>query len=527
MGKKKTNKEDVPASIAGFYYQILLACREITSLVVKEAAPETKVGIERGADVKVIHQSGNEQSIEAKFYGSKFNKYSQPIYHTIFNFYKNSRDDNSLVFETNVPIDDDTSGRISFAQPWAGISNEDMPKYIKYVKVCLIKEWIEKQEKEKTKTIKKKITEYCGKQRIAKNNHCKAIEHILDNHPTQTDFYDFDFASNSELECFIRKIQFKSRTGNLVKQIAISELKKEISANLNLITEKYEITTSTDLTSLLIDEFLLTTVEPTEEDTKRYQIKEEFTTLSIQYVLDLFKQTEGQTLKLIENVRLKNLIEKIEIREKEFFGKLTSMHSNSKINSETYEQIKYNYQFLRKNILVNIDSHGLKEFTEFFALTGHEGGNTIIKLLEHISILAIDQGFDIESINFGTCPMANVVFFDSVNYSYKYSDDEDLESFIHTLMSDTVGKGYKDMLSNKLPILTDCRIKKACEEEDIILSLTTNIANIQATENDLLLFSELDYRCVGCFKLKQFADPNNVTFSNCKNINITTDIDDN
>lgn len=51
---------DVPATIAGFYFQIVLACREICKYDVEE------VGVETGADIVVVFSNKGKEYIETK-----------------------------------------------------------------------------------------------------------------------------------------------------------------------------------------------------------------------------------------------------------------------------------------------------------------------------------------------------------------------------------------------------------------------------------------------------------------------------
>jgi hypothetical protein len=135
---KKLNKEDVPATIAGFYYQVLLASREISNLALNNEDGNTKVGIERGADVRIEKNNGVKKSIEAKFYGSGFNKNSDAIRHSVYNFYKNSFEDDELHLITNVPIDG--NGELQFDN-WSKHDTDDKIKpYLTFLYECLIYE---------------------------------------------------------------------------------------------------------------------------------------------------------------------------------------------------------------------------------------------------------------------------------------------------------------------------------------------------------------------------------------------------
>ena len=92
---------DVPATIAGFYYQIVIACREICQDHVKE------VGIENGADIAIIYDNSQKTYIEAKLHGAKFSRFSEDIQKTIYNFYNSYEKANQvqkMIFTTNTDI---------------------------------------------------------------------------------------------------------------------------------------------------------------------------------------------------------------------------------------------------------------------------------------------------------------------------------------------------------------------------------------------------------------------------------------
>lgn len=72
---------DVPSTIAGFYFQILIACYEICRKNVEE------VGIETGADIVVIDNKKERHYIETKLHAKKFNRFSEDVKKTIYNFY--------------------------------------------------------------------------------------------------------------------------------------------------------------------------------------------------------------------------------------------------------------------------------------------------------------------------------------------------------------------------------------------------------------------------------------------------------
>ena len=102
------SKADVKESIAGYYYQFLLATEELVNLYMNDK--NGSVAVEKGADIRV--QDNDDLFIESKFYGKeKFTKKDEAITRTIFNFaiqYKSKLNDSvdlkdvKFQFKTNI-----------------------------------------------------------------------------------------------------------------------------------------------------------------------------------------------------------------------------------------------------------------------------------------------------------------------------------------------------------------------------------------------------------------------------------------
>lgn len=74
--KRDTN---VPSTIAGFYFQIVLACYEICQDDIRE------VGVETDADVVAIDNAGEKCYIETKLHAKKFGRFSEDVQKAIYN----------------------------------------------------------------------------------------------------------------------------------------------------------------------------------------------------------------------------------------------------------------------------------------------------------------------------------------------------------------------------------------------------------------------------------------------------------
>lgn len=151
---------DVPASIAGYFYQFVLAAQELTNLLIN-GHDEDLVGIEQGADIRVFKKDTKKKSLEAKFYKDvEFNRNHASICHTIYNFYcsylmssEAQEEIDDYEYHTNVPISEED--RIFFER-WHDCSswNEDEKiEYITYIKQSIIRDRL------KTKRAKKVIAD--------------------------------------------------------------------------------------------------------------------------------------------------------------------------------------------------------------------------------------------------------------------------------------------------------------------------------------------------------------------------------
>lgn len=147
---------DVPASIAGYYYQFLLAVQELSNLLLV-GHDEDLVGIEQGADVRVFKQDNKKRSLEAKFYKDvEFNKNHSSIGHTIYNFYSSflvaseaQEEIDDYEYHTNVPISVEDQ---IFFERWLDCNcwnNQEEFEYITYIKQSIIRDRLKTERAKK------------------------------------------------------------------------------------------------------------------------------------------------------------------------------------------------------------------------------------------------------------------------------------------------------------------------------------------------------------------------------------------
>lgn len=129
--KRDTN---VPSTIAGFYFQIVLACYEICQDGIKE------VGVETDADVVAIDNAGEKSYIESKLHAKKFGRFSEDVKKTIYNFYNGyvkADKIKKMYFVTNVKSQDSDK---AFFDAWN--TGKQDPDEIMYIKEAVLRKSI-------------------------------------------------------------------------------------------------------------------------------------------------------------------------------------------------------------------------------------------------------------------------------------------------------------------------------------------------------------------------------------------------
>lgn len=503
----RLNNEDVPATVAGFYYQALLACKELTDLVAENAGDSVEIGIERGADVKVRFNRNDRYSIEAKFYGSKFSKHSSEITHTIFNFYKNSFEDNKLIFATNVSIDEDD---ICFSKDWNIISEEEISKYIKYIKYCLIKESLNNNG------IKTRYQNYKETHGFTNSQKRTVISKILsDTSQNITDYISIELKTDEELKSFIRKFEFRyEQEGEPLKLFSINELKDKIKRNIQTYTNSEDCVD--DIMNKLIDSFFETTIEATHGDKLIYNFKDRFDYVSIGQFKTIIGNIGNEHLLFLQNEQFRGFLDMVDAEEKTFITRIDRLIRTNQNESAHLKEIKSNYFHLRKILLQNIDLNSHKAYLSCFSITKSQESNfAIIKLLQYLPTLVMCESLDVSDLVTSIDQFSNISFNED-KYVYKYSNYDDLEDYLNALIADN--QKYDHPINQNTPIIIDYEGGNACEET-LNLSLTTNIGNIDETNNDLLYYGNCNYRCKQCLILKKYLVTKD-KFTKCPGLNI-------
>lgn len=506
----RLNNEDVPATVAGFYYQALLACKELTGLVINDADDAVEVGIERGADVKVRINEGSQYSIEAKFYGSEFSKHSSEITHTIFNFYKNSFEDDRLIFATNVSIREDD---ISFSHDWSTITEEEIEKYIEYVKYCFIKESLKNED------INTRYQAYKKSHSIASNSQKRTvISRILsDTSENIADYISFELKSNVDLINFIQKFEFRYELeGEPLKQFSINELKDEIRSNIETYTD-FESSVE-NIMNKVIDSFFETTVEATYGDQLIYNFKDRFDYVSVGQFKRVVRNIGSESLVFLQKVQFTSFLENIDTEEGTFIGGIDRLIQRNENERDHLNEIKTNYFTLRKTLFQNINLNTHKAYLSCLAVTeSHENDFAIIKLLQYLPTLVMCENLDASDLVAPIDEFSNIRFNEN-KYVYKYSNYDNLEDYLNSLIANNLKWKHSIANNTNTPIIIDYGGGNACDEITN-LSMTIDIADMGGTEDDLLYYRNYNYRCKQCLILNKYLNEKD-KFTNCPGLNI-------
>lgn len=486
---------DVPGSIAGYYYQILLACRELTS---GDTSIE-EIGIEAGADVRIIKHGGARGSIEAKFHKKNMSRYDKEIVKTIYNFYSNSRTDSTLEFSTNVAP---TRDHKEFFEMWNKDNALSEDEKNTYVLKCLFRYCCKH-----VNPYKSEFEKYELDKGDKEKNCLKALQEEIFGEQIDTEKlkkYCFEDNINLDKE-FSKKLMFTF--GDNDKLCTINDLKDNINSNILRICKERGIDIDDNgvykIRNLLLDKFFMVVSENAiiGSNASFSEIKK-FSKSDLEYCIENYNE---EVLRFLENIKIKNLINAIE-KEEENFIKL--------VNDNNYEQAEeliqlhsdINQLFLQE--IVNIKDY--EKFISIYTLKNQDSFEVIFKLINQLTIIAFYKGKVIDDISFfkssNEC-LENVFINELIDYSFKacptsYSDFED----IFKLFYDETNKNYSITPGEIVTFAADFG-KDCCpcevESEDVF----NNVLDISETgerlENEIALYKSIQYRCNRCAVLRK------------------------
>jgi hypothetical protein len=484
---KKDRNTDVPGSIAGYYYQILLACREISQYGIVE-----EVGVETGADVNVVSVSKEILNIEAKFHMKNFGKYAEDIVKTIFNFYTSyEKNVKKFIFSTNVSP---TKECKEFFENWGKNGNE-----IRYIKECILLKSVECESKEV-------FEQFCNEQDVknevekGEKTYIKVlIEETLGSGTGKFQYGDFAVINPLiTYEDFAKLLHFSFACKK--KQDLVSKIRDDIKENINntlasLGMKHLEREESDLVINKLIDCFLEKILQNSQSKCNNRVKSEEYVNIVKNYksieekhifkykIFSCIQLMQEEELLVLQDIRKRAPVEDIDILEE-------------------------NYKCIQEMILCKISTTcGYDSFANTYTLKSINNINVaeiLIKIVYILTIIMSKEKLAIEDVEFIFDQGINNIKLQNVmECSFKKTSSNAYRR-MEEILGELICKFHEDTNINENQIFiidADYRNKgKPCES----LNLMPEVYDItQSDENfkDYQMFYHMNYKCTKCLDI--------------------------
>ena len=487
----KKRNTDVPGSIAGYYYQILLACREISRYGDIE-----EVGVETGADVNVISKSKGIMNIEAKFHQDNFGRYAEDIVKTIYNFYTGyDKSIKEFVFSTNSSPNKECR---KFFENWGKNGDEE-----RYIKKCILMKSVQGPCKAKYEKFCKNPKIQAKKAALDKKEIDLLVEETLDG---KGQFLYEDYAvENSEISYaeFIGLMKF-SFAGKK-KQEMISEIRKEIKSNIEKTLIKLgKKSLESDETDLIINEMIdhfLEIISFNSEDNTRTK---RFTSSDYIRILNNYDTIEE---KHISKYQIFSCIQAMQEEEENVIEEIQTCASVI-----DRDKMKDNYLCVQRKVLNMLaEPDGYQAFVQAYQLKPNKNvgvASIVVKIVYALSIMMTKENLSLEDVELIlTESTNNIRLRDFLQCAYKKSFSSAYRH-MRRIVAELICKYQEethidenqifvvdaDYKNNGMP----CQVKELKPE---VYSITETDENY----NDYLLFCHMNYKCTKCLDINDDA----------------------
>ncbi len=504
----KQRNTDVDGSIAGYFFQVLLAIEALTGLT----NDGDSVGIECGADIRIITEKERYVSIEAKFHKSNMNRFSSDIVKTIYNFYFTNSQDDELYFVTNVDLST-AKDRAFFNLDWNNINYKDAK--VEYIKESILRYCV----KSKSKTEKEFSTKFDDyKKRMGLETEA-AIQSLKGDIEKRNEKYE-DYAyvdRNVNYEDFIEKVRFVFK--DELKKESVKALEENITANLkNNYSDCIKNLDLSDesiferIINLLVYRFFMTTGHNSEVNTVNLELEKKMK-LSVRDLKDILSTYKDEQDNFYENemiIQIKmafkdeedNYLRIINSKGEPFQEKLIEIYF--KIRNEFFiitDSTKY------KDIINNY-CLGVKSYNLFI------GYKKIVNLLFFLTALTFvkehkeSKGTGLEvSCTIEEESMNNIVYSDLEKYCYKSmlnTSNNDFEEFFSTFIKETYNSTKlvktRTIIAGEIFLqgYAPCNYRGKSEALNKRINFAIKQSKISKNEQLCTYYENLDYRCIQC-----------------------------
>jgi hypothetical protein len=480
---------DVPGTIAGFYYQIIVACRELCKINVEE------VGVETGADVVVIDKSLKKSIIETKLHLENFSRFSDDVIKTIYNFYngyKESDNIRQMFFVTNVGIANKDK---DFFDSWG--------KAVDIHEVRYLKEAILRKSIESHVECKEKYKQFCDEmEKIDPSSKKSYIPELIEEVLEKKISYQYtDFAVvNSECtyEDFIKKIKFEFN--NKGKCDLLAEVEKEAEEKIkedylalpeNVINE----TLSSEGAEYVLSSMVKLFFDCITNNSQNH-IKKNISVTEYQKCLNDYYKNKGSA----EAYNLKLCLKTLAYDEDELINDLNLNKKEDCFFLECYSDVKelfikklqadkWSFKFLQ-SYLLDMKMHDL--VSEYAA--------TITGLIRMLAVILYEEKVSIEDVKlFLSDDLNNLEIVEKLRCCYKRAYGKtNITKIIRQLLNDD---NYidKEISENQIMIAeANYNLEGRPCEINGLLPEAYNISQTDENYKDYILFSSFNYKCTDC-----------------------------
>lgn len=502
MGDENKRKStDVDGSIAGYFFQILLGINSLTNLTSDDDA----VGIECGADVRIITEIKKFISIEAKFHKERMNRYSNDIVKTVYNFYFSNSNDLELHFITNVGLTRDID--IQFFNGWGVSTNID--EMVRYVRSCILRYCVKSKSKSEEKYAKK-FSSYIKKKGEGIDDYILELENDIDIHNEVYSDYAY-VNSEVDYEEFCKKIHFQFNSK--LKGEAISDIEESIKNNLRTnykeLVEKLESEYKFSLDriiELLMYRYLQSTATNSEIGIDNTDIikKKKIYVKELKEILENYNDEQDQSYK---NLKLIDIKKDFSECERQF---LQSIDNHGGLYKKLLKEIYFNTRNQFFNIM-DMESYRMFIDRYVMGIEDHNISASTIKIFQFLSFLTILEFYnqkgnvslkesaftliDEQTVNNLANSGQEICYKSSVN-----NVQNDFQSFFTKFILNTC-KSH-DLYKTKTVIAGEIfgKRNKPCTYTNSI-NIVINQANIEDIDKLESIYSDIDFKCLECFLL--------------------------
>jgi hypothetical protein len=491
---------DVPAAILGFYYQLLLACKELVILLNCFDDASNYVAVEKGADIRILKQK--DTLVEAKFYkNDNFTRNHSSIRHTLYNFY-NSFIDHKIsglpyplfIYRTNVKVHNSDK---TFFQQWNdGIFNPQSD-YLQYVKDCIVYEAVQRDPYNSAfeQYLNDVGIKAVGKKEPGFSVCIKALIDFLHVHPECYCQYG-KMLEDTNVSEFLHLIKFNFADVSEEKANTLARTRGEITALLQTFDHELKEHDCEKIRNWIIEEFF---------DTDRVKA------ISIQDLINKIQNHTMINLRYLEETEMKEYLM--------VFDDLIETFHEHVINygfDENKEQLISSFVIFLEEFAKEVSDTSLVETSAQYTLDRRVYEPYLIgDLFRAMSILCTFSGINVNDVKISS-KVEGIRNF-SLNSEHRYCLKGTQNTLIRDDFSSLIGRFIRQTIESrcygqisgdeKIVFQSNC---KPCEMQLDIEQMVSNVSQVYGNLELQALFASLDYKCTRCLVLHPSDTPRQV-----------------